>query len=598
MYQNFNVPKAVSHKRRLQALRALLSKQKLDGFLIPRSDLHQNEYIEPRDSRLEWITGFTGSAGLCLVTLKSAHIFVDGRYKIQVKKETDTDLFQIVQTSKISFQNWFEANCKNLIVGYDIWLHTVSEVTSFTSSIKTKINFKKCPNLVDLIWKPKPARRRQTIEPHPLKFSGTNSTAKISLISAIVTKNKADVVILTKPESICWLLNIRGKDVSHNPIIQSLAIIEPHSKTKLFLRDTNIPKKIRSFLGAKVEIHSQNTFLDSLVAIKNKNIQIDPESCPVAVVEALNNEGNHIIHCSDPCILPKAIKNPTEIKGAKQAHLIDAVAFINFLYWLDIESNLSTLDEIFVTKKLEEFRIHSDKLEEISFDTICGSGSNGAIVHYRVDQKSNKKIENNSLLLIDSGGQYRMGTTDLTRTIAIGTPQQKMINIFTHVLKGMIKISSLNWPEGLSGQHIDSLARTSLWSIGLDYDHGTGHGIGSYLSVHEGPQAISRRNKVPLQAGMLVSNEPGYYETGKFGVRIENILLVKKLQKMETNSNPMLCFETLTLVPIEKKLLNTKMLTEIEKSWLNNYHEIVYKKVAPLLSTTKKKWLAKSCAPI
>ena len=598
MYQNFKGPKLALNKNRIQKLRTEIQKHYLDGFLIPRSDMHQNEYIEPCDARLEWMTGFTGSAGMCLITLESAFIFVDGRYTIQVKKEVDKDLYVIVQNSEISFTNWFKANCHGQTIGYDPWLHTVSGMVNLTNLKDNKIILKECVNLVDLIWNQKPKRIPQLITTHPRKFSGSNSIEKRDLISKAISRNGADAVILTKPESICWLLNIRGKDISHTPIVQSLAIFYKNAKIKLFLRETKLSSKILSFLGKDVKILSQLSFKKIISSLRHKNIQIDPSSCPTAILNSLKSKNKNIIQSADPCLHLKAIKNSTEIKGARQAHLIDAAALSNFLCWLETDGKTKQLDEIMIAKKLEEFRQKTNLLEELAFDTICGFGSNGAIVHYKVNEHTNRKIEDHNLLLIDSGGQYRMGTTDVTRTIIIGRPKQEMINVFTHVLKGMIAVSDLKWPQGLSGQHIDSLARSPLWSIGLDYDHGTGHGIGSYLSVHEGPQGLSRKNSTKLEAGMIISNEPGYYKTGKFGIRIENALLVKKLPKKMTPKDKMLYFETLTLVPIDKRLINVAILTEKEKDWLNNYHNQVYKKISPLVTTKTKNWLKENCTAL
>ena len=457
---------------------------------------------------------------------------------------------------------------------------------------------KKSENLIDIVWTDRPQRISQLIETHPKKFSGSSSKSKRKIISELLIKANTDAVILTKPESICWLLNIRGKDVVHTPIIQSLAIIFKNSDVRLFLRETNIPRKVQAFLGNDIKVMNQTTFMENISCFKGQTVQIDPTSCPVAVFHSMASICKNIIQDEDPCVLPKAIKNSTEIRGARMAHLEDAVAVINFLDWLDSKNDGTLLDEIVLTKKLEYFRTKSSMLEDISFDTICAYGSNGAIVHYRVTERTNKKIKNNNLLLIDSGGQYRTGTTDLTRTIAIGKPKKRMIDIFTYVLKGMIAISDLKWPIGLSGQNIDSFARSYLWSIGLDYDHGTGHGIGSYLAVHEGPQGISKKNNVSLKPGMLVSNEPGYYETGEFGIRIENILLVEKLPKTRKVKKQLLHFQTLTLVPIDKKLININLLTANEKQWLNNYHADILKKIGPLLPNKTKAWLKKSCKPI
>ncbi len=597
MYQNFSVLKPAPYKKRLHELRQLLKKKKLDGFLIPRADSYQNEYIEPSNSRLEWITGFTGSAGLCLVTLQSAFIFVDGRYKIQVKNETNKSLFKIVLTSDTSFAAWFQKNCMNQLIGYDPWLHTVSEIDKLAGD-NTTTKIKKCLNLIDKIWTQRPCQMSQYLEAHSTKFSGVTSKIKRGLISKIITDNGADAVVLTKPESICWLLNIRGKDIPHTPIVQCLAIVEKNSDVKLFLRDTNISRKIKLFLGSSVSIFHQNEFLQQISSLKSQTIQLDPSSCPMAVLNSLKLPKQRILKLTDPCIRPKAIKNKIEIKGAREAHILDALAFIRFLHWFDSNIDKSGFDEISIVKRLEAFRNESNLLEEIAFDTICGSGSNGAIVHYRVNTSTNRKIENNNLLLIDSGGQYRMGTTDLTRTVAIGSPDQKMIDAFTLVLKGMITITNLNWPIGLSGQHLDALARAPLWSRGLDYDHGTGHGIGSYLSVHEGPHGISKINNIPLEPGMLVSNEPGYYEVGQFGIRTENILLIKKMPKIKGYKNRMLAFETLTLVPIDKTLINVSLLSPKEQEWVNCYHKTIYKKIGPLLPANARRWLKHKCKQI
>jgi Xaa-Pro aminopeptidase len=449
-----------------------------------------------------------------------------------------------------------------------------------------------------LVWIQKPARVGLSIKAHPLKFSGVRSKVKLAKILESLIINEIDALILTKPESICWLLNIRGNDIAHTPIVQCLAIVKQNSRLQLFIRDTKIPKNILSLIGEEIEIIDECLFASYVSTFESQRVQVDPTTCPMAIFSTLESNSNTVIENNDPCVLPKAIKNKTERKGSKAAHLIDGSAFVKFLHWLDLNLKNPNLDEISVTQKLEEFRRATGLLEEIAFDTICGSGSNGAIVHYRVNKTSNKKIKNNNLLLIDSGGQYKMGTTHLTRTVAVGQPSWNMIDAFTRVLKGMIAISTLKWPSGLSGQHIDSLARSSLWSVGLDYDHGTGHGVGSYLSVHEGPHGISTKNTVPLEDGMIVSNEPGYYEPGAFGIRIENILLVQKGSQRVGSLKQMLAFETLTLAPIDKTLINQKILTNDEKAWLNNYHKLVQTKITPLVPLDAQVWLKKVCQPI
>ena len=598
MFQKFDIPKATDNRKRLVELRTKILQHKLDGFIIPHADLHQNEYIEPCDARLEWITGFTGSAGVCLVTLKDAFLFVDGRYQLQVKTEVDEKSFEIVDSTKLSFINWFKENCSSKTIGYDPWLHTISEIEKLICVTQNPKTLRACQNLVDLLWIEKPSRAELSIDMHPLKYSGTSSIEKRARLLESLLLNKSDAIILSKPDSICWLLNIRGKDVIHTPIIQCLAIVKHNARLQLFIRDVNIPKKICFFLGDDVEIIHDSLFLSYVLDFKCQRVQVDPSTCPMAVCNTLKANLNTLIKIDDPCVLPKAIKNKTEIKGSREAHLIDGSAFIKFLHWLDINLKQNQLDEIEVTQKLEEFRRANGSLKEIAFDTICASESNAAIVHYRVTKDSNKKIRKNTLLLIDSGGQYKLGTTDITRTIAVGQPTEPMIDAFTRVLKGMIAISSLKWPSGLCGQHIDSFARSSLWSVGLDYSHGTGHGVGSYLSVHEGPHAISQRSIIPLQAGMIVSNEPGYYKPGAFGIRIENILLVQKLSKKVAAFNNMLAFETLTLAPIDKALINQKILTNEEKEWLDNYHELVMSKITPLIPPDTQLWLAKMCQPL
>ena len=598
MFQKFDIPKSFDNQRRLVELRTKIYQSNLDGFIIPHNDIYQNEYIESCDSRLEWMTGFTGSAGLCLVTLKDAFLFVDGRYQVQAATEVDKNSYEIVPTTKTLFSDWFKTNCEGKTIGYDPWLHSILEIENLQGVHPNLKTLKACKNLVDMVWIQKPARVGLSIKAHPLKFSGSSSKVKRAKILESLTTNEIDAVILTKPDSICWLLNIRGNDIVHTPIVQCLAIVKQNSRLQLFIRDTNIPKNIPSLIGDGIEIIDEYLFASHISTFESQRVQVDPTTCPMAVFSILETNSNTVIESDDPCVLPKAIKNKTERKGSRAAHLIDGSAFVKFLYWLDLNLKNPTLDEIEVTKKLEEFRRATGLLEEIAFDTICGSGSNGAIVHYRVNKTSNKKIKKNSLLLIDSGGQYKMGTTDLTRTIAVGQPSRHMINTFTRVLKGMIAISMLKWPSGLSGQHIDSLARSSLWSVGLDYDHGTGHGVGSYLSVHEGPHGISKRSTVPLEDGMIVSNEPGYYKLGAFGIRIENILLVQKDSKRVDSLRQMLAFETLTLAPIDKTLINQKILTNDEKAWLNNYHKLVQTKITPLIPLDEQLWLKKVCQPI
>ena len=598
MFQNFDFIEQIDRTERLKALRLHIKMQNLDGYIIPRTDLYQNEFIEPADSRLEWISGFTGSAGLCIVMLENAYIFVDGRYELQIQTEVQTEIFQPIHTATQTIKQWLIHNCSGKKIGYDPWLHTVSEISALVSQVSVPPQLIQCKNLIDSIWLSRPRRKPLFIEKHPIRFSGISTEYKRKKLSKSLKSNGIDAVIITKPESICWLLNIRGRDVPHTPLVQSLAIMYHDSRVDLFLRETNISQNILKFLGPNLKIYDETSFLEITKKLINKKIQIDPTTLPIAIYRELKNNSQEIIKAVDPCILPKSIKNTIEIKGSKAAHILDGSAFANFLHWFDTFKDKSSLDEIQIVKKLEKFRHATGFLKEISFDSICGSGAHGAIVHYRVNFKTNRKILPTDLLLIDSGGQYKNGTTDITRTIAVGKPTELMIDCFTRVLKGLIAISELQWPEGLAGKDIDSLARVALWAEGLNYDHGTGHGIGSYLSVHEGPQGISKNNEVPLQSGMLISNEPGYYKADEFGVRIENVLLIKDSIMKKNKKNKMLQFETLTLAPIDKNLINVQLLNSSEKHWLNSYHKMVKDKIAPLVSQSVRLWLIKMCKPI
>lgn len=586
------------YKLRITKLRERIQALDLDGFIVPRSDKYQNEFIQDSDERLRWLTGFSGSAGTCLVTESAAFIFVDGRYTTQVQSEVDKNIFKIIETSKTSFNNWLQLNCQNKQIGFDPWLHTVNDMSQGNFNKKNQVSLVECVNLVDEIWKNQPKSSKLIIEEHPITFSGSESKKKRLLISNSMKRNNIDVLILTKPDSICWLLNIRGKDLEHTPIVQSMALLYSNSKVNLFIRDGNVNEDISKFLGADIKIVDEKSFCDHIKLLGEKTVQIDPKTCPIKICGILENIPGKRVDAEDPCNLSKAKKNRTEILGCKTAHLIDGSAFINFLHWFYNTIDKCQIDEILIKEKLKSFREATGKLEGMAFESICGMAENAAIIHYRVTEKTNKKVMGNNVLLLDSGGQYKMGTTDLTRTIAIGKPTRKMIDSYTRVLKGLITISALNWPAGLAGKDIDSLARKSLWSAGLDYEHGTGHGIGSYLSVHEGPHGISRRNNVPLSPGMLVSNEPGYYKPGEFGIRIENVLLIKKSPIKLNGKGEMLTSETLSLAPIDKNLIDIKLLTHDERKWLNSYHKKVEKKISPLLDPLVKSWLQDACSPI
>jgi len=581
---------------RLAALRSELEKQGLDGFLIPRADAHQGEYVAPRDDRLAWLTGFTGSAGFCAALTDVAGVFVDGRYRVQVKQQVASD-FTPVNWPEIKLGDWLLDQLPDGgTIGLDPWLHTLGEITALETLLdNSKITLTDCDNLIDRIWPGQPARPAEPVQAYPKELAGKGDETKRAEIAEILRKAGHRAAVLTLPDSICWLLNIRGADIQRIPVTQAFAILYDDGKLQLF----SDPAKFAS-LGPDPDI----TLLpwDGFeAALRNLTgpIRIDKSSAPLAVTRILTAADIEITYADDPCILPKACKNPVEIACTTEAHLRDAAAMCEFLCWLDAEAPKGGLTEIDVVTSLEGFRRATNVLQEISFDTICGSGPHGAIVHYRVTHETNRPVRAGELLLVDSGGQYLDGTTDITRTIAIGAPTDEQRDCFTRVLQGMIAISQARWPVGLTGRDLDPLARIALWRAGQDYDHGTGHGVGTYLSVHEGPQRISRASDVALQPGMILSNEPGYYREGAFGIRIENLVVVQPAPSLpHGDARDMLDFATLTWVPIDLSLINAELLSTDERTWLNAYHAKVAEKIATRLSDAARDWLAQATRPI
>ena len=525
-----------------------------------------------------------------------AAIFVDGRYETQSNLEVDKKVFETVPISDISINQWINKNYKHskVKIGFDSWLFSITSFYEIKNNLNNNIILKPSSNLIDIIWKNKKEEIKNEFFVHPIKYSGLKKEKKIEIILNDVIEERF-CILFTKPESICWMLNIRGKDYPHNPLLKSYAILYDDGLIDLFLDLSKLNVKTKNFLKGInfIDIKNFETFLSKA---KNRPIRIDRSTCPYTVEIIAKKNKLKLIDKKDPCISKKAIKNPTEIKNAKIAHIVDGLAFTNFLYWFD-KINKKKLDEITIIKKLEEFRVKTNKLEDISFDTICGSGPNGAIIHYRATKNSNRNIKKNEILLIDSGGQYKEGTTDITRTISFGKVTPDFKKNYTTVLKGMINLSKFKWPTGLTGRELDVIARSPLWERNLDYNHGTGHGVGSFLSVHEGPQSISKRSEEIIQPGMIISNEPGYYEEGKYGIRIENILLVTK-DKKTTNKKITLMFETLTLAPISTDLIDKKILNHEEILWINSYHEKVFKTYENFLVPEKKKWLRNKCKKI
>lgn len=585
---------------RLAALREVLTSEGLDGFLVPRADAHQGEWVAPRDERLAWLTGFTGSAGFCVALQDRAGVFIDGRYTIQVKEQIDTRLFTPVDWPTTGLADWLKAALPNGgRVGFDPWLHVAEQIEKLTRGLDgSGIDLVETDNLVDRIWPDQPTPPKGRITPHCVEFAGVSSGGKRADLARELRNNGCRAAVLTLPDSIAWLLNIRGSDITRTPVALAFAICHDDASVDLFTDPDKADAETRAHLGGDITISVAADFGPALDQLQGP-VLVDKATAPLWVANRLLAASLDIHHAADPCILPKARKNEVEIKGTRAAHLRDAVAMAELLAWLDAEGGGTGLTEIDVVTRLEDLRRASGLLVDISFDTICGTGPNGAITHYRVTDASNRTIAANDLLLVDSGGQYRDGTTDITRTIVMGQPSDEHRACFTRVLKGMIAISQARWPVGLTGRDLDPLARIALWRAGQDYDHGTGHGVGVFLGVHEGPQRISRLSDVKLEPGMILSNEPGYYREGAFGIRIENLIVVEAAPALHGgDTRRMLQFETITFAPIDRNLIEASLLDQDERDWLNAYHREVLERVAPDCSAQTQNWLARVCAPI
>ncbi|SCM68550.1 aminopeptidase P family protein [Donghicola eburneus] len=580
---------------RLAALREQMAAERLAGFLVPRADAHQGEYVAPCDDRLAWLTGFTGSAGFALVLADKAGVFIDGRYRVQVKSQV-ADCFTPVPWPETKAGDWLLENLDSGLVGYDPWLHTPREIETIEAALAgTEIGLKPVDNLVDRIWADRPARPTAPAEAFPVEIAGLTSGEKREMVAEALRKAGHAACVLTLPDSICWMLNIRGADIAHNPVVQCFAIVFDDACVALFAG----PAKFEA-LGPDpdISIAPLDAFEGALGQLSGP-VRLDKTSVPVLVQQVLESFEISIAWGDDPCVLPKACKTDAEIAATRAAHLRDGAAMVEFLCWLD-QQTPGTFTEIDVVKALEGFRAATNQLREISFETISGSGPNGAIVHYRVSEESNRTAQDGDLLLVDSGAQYTDGTTDITRTMPIGTPTAEHKDRFTRVLKGMIAISMARFPKGIAGRDLDVLARNALWQVGLDYDHGTGHGVGVYLSVHEGPQRISRASTLPLEPGMILSNEPGYYKEGAYGIRIENLIVVSPVDTPEGGDDhrTMYGFETLTWTPIDRRLIETALLTPQERAWLDTYHATCWENLSSRLSPEAKTWLESMTAPL
>lgn len=591
-----------SYEDRLKALRAQLARQTLDGFVVPLTDEHMSEYVGAYAQRLAWLTGFQGSAGSAVVLPEEAAIFVDGRYTLQVREQVDGTHWQYESVPQTSIAAWLKDHAgQGARIGYDPWLHTRAWVKQATEALADR-GAKLVAvdtNPVDAVWPDRPPRSDAKLVVHGDKFAGQSAAEKRAAMADWLVSKKADAAVLSALDSIAWTFNIRGKDVERTPVALAYAIVHADATADLYVAPEKMDEAVAKHLGNGVRVHDAVNFAAALEDFAGKTVVADPERAVAAIFNGLDAGGATVLSLRDPAVLPKAIKNATEIAGHKAAQARDGAALSRFLHWIAVEAPKGGLTELSASDRLEAFRKDTGLLEDLSFDTISGAGPNGAVVHYRAEEKTNRPIELNSLYLVDSGGQYRDGTTDVTRTLAIGTPTEEMRRRFTLVLKGHIALARAVFPKGTRGGQLDALARQYLWAEGLDYAHGTGHGVGSFLSVHEGPQRIATfgGGDEPLAAGMILSNEPGYYKTGEYGIRIENLVLVEE-RDVPGAEKPMLGFQTLTFAPIDRTLIATDLLSDAERAWLDAYHAAVLDLVGPQLEGDALAWLKAACAPL
>jgi Xaa-Pro aminopeptidase len=595
-----------SYADRLQALREQLKASSLDGFVVPLTDEHMSEYVGSYAQRLAWLTGFQGSAGSAVVLPEEAAIFVDGRYTLQVRSQVSATEWSYQSVPETSTTQWLEEHApEGARIGYDPWLHTRDWVRKAKDALASRgaelVAVERNP--IDEIWTDRPEASKAHLVVQSDEHAGKSAAEKRTEIGDWLGKHHADAAVLSALDSIAWAFNIRGADVTHTPVALAYALVHADGTADLFVASEKIGPEVRQHLGNGVRLHERSEFESALGELKGKTVVVDPERAVAAIFEALEKAGAKVVPMRDPVVLPKAIKNPVEIAGQKAAQARDGAVISRFLKWIDDEAPKGNVDELKASDHLEGLRREHAELRDLSFDSISGAGPNGAIVHYKSSEKTNRKLETGQLYLIDSGGQYVDGTTDITRTVPIGEPTDEMRDRFTRVLKGHIAIATALFPKGTRGSQLDSFARRPLWEAGLDYAHGTGHGVGSFLAVHEGPQRISpvgssqSGGDEPLVAGMILSNEPGYYKTGEYGIRIENLVLVVE-REIEGAEKKMLGFETLTFAPIDRRLVDVEMLEPEEVAWLNCYHAHVLAKIGPQLEGADLEWLQAACAAI
>jgi Xaa-Pro aminopeptidase len=586
-------------RERLTKLRSELSRQGLDGFIVPRADEHLGEYVPAGAERLAWLTGFTGSAGIAVVLADKAAAFTDGRYVLQLAAQTDPDLWECRHVTEEPPSKWLAANAPaGAKIGYDPWLFAEEGVARYTDAGLTMQPVAQNP--IDAVWADRPPPPLAPAEPHQIGYAGRRAEEKRDQIAALLRDVKQDAAVISDPASIAWLLNIRGGDVPFTPFALGFAIIHADAGTELFMDPAKLPDTTRAWLGNTVSVAGREALAPALARLRGKTVRVDSAGSPVWFAQTLRSVEATVVAGSDPCLLPKARKNDVEQQGARNAHARDAVAACRFLHFLAEAGPRGSESEMSAAAKLLDLRQQVEGFRGESFPAISGAGEHGAIIHYRVTEETNRPIRPNESYLIDSGAQFLDGTTDITRTVwtGPGAPPPALREQVTRVMKGHIAIATLVFPHGVGGAHLDAFARRALWQVGLDYDHGTGHGVGSYLSVHEGPVSLSRLARpVPIESGMILSNEPGYYLPGAHGIRLENLLLVQEA-KLPASSKPFLCFETLTLAPFDLRLIDAALLDAAERAWLDAYHQRVLREIGPRLDDATRQWLEQACAPL
>ena len=586
-----------SPAERLAAFRAEMARQGLDGFLVPRADEHLGEYVPARADRLRWLTGFSGSAGLAVVLADRAAAFTDGRYVLQLAEQTDPALWERRHITDEPPTDWLAQNAKaGARIGYDPLHFSEEAVQRYAEKGLALVATENNP--IDAVWADQPAAPMAPALPHPIAFAGLESAKKRELVAASLAAERQDAAVVTDPASIAWLLNIRGDDVPFTPFALGFLLVHADGGCELFMAPQKVPEETRAWIGNAVSVQDRAALPGALARLKGKRVRVDAGGSPAWFAQTLRAAGAEVVAGMDPCILPKARKNEVERQGSRNAHHRDAVAVSRFLRWMESAAGRET--EMSAAAQLIAFREQVSMFRGESFPAISGSGPNGAIIHYRVSEETNRAIQPDELYLIDSGAQYSDGTTDITRTVwtGPGAPPAEIKARWTRVLKGHIALATLVFPRGVAGAHVDAFARSALWQVGLDYDHGTGHGVGSYLSVHEGPVSISRAAKpIPIEAGMILSNEPGFYLPGGYGIRLENLIMAVEAE-FPGAAKPFLRFETMTWAPFDRRLIDTSLLTRAEVEWIDSYHAQVEAILGPQLEGEEKAWLAAACASL